>query len=1047
MGAKVGTIVCLCDDIHYLPWVVAAVRTIENPGPITAVVSKIGWDGSEADYKSALKMLKELDVRAVVGSYRTEQEHRLAAHQEALAQDLDRVIIPDSDEVLPPELLKTLHGLADQGIGDRVYCNMETMWYSPEYRINPPERLTPIIMYNPKVVKFESYRNYTGGSDIVLSPDHGLLLHLAYCQPPGTDRIEKKTTRSTHAPEFRSEWKKQWALWPQARTTTRAFHPTHETAFWSAERRPVPEQLADVPLPPREEIVPPKNLPRINAIIPVYGHPHLIARLAQSLVPCRDLLADITFIDDNSPDDAIKEIERQIAKWTAEGDDCPMRLIKNAVNHGFGYTSNRGIEATEGEMIALINTDVVMTRPAMIRLIESISESGTVAAVGPVTNHSSQHQAIEVTYTSLENMPLFAEDQAMCGPEDKQVDMLVAFMVLMRRSALNDVGLFDERFKGGNFEDNDLSCRFLISDYKMKVCGKAFVHHDGSVSLNSRAEHPAILLGRNEKQYIEKYKDEIDCGYLSGLPGMTRGERIKIDPSRKPSAIIKELKKLQSIGKITLGIICKNEERVIADLLRCVTRGGFYEIIIVDTGSTDRTVEICRSFGIEPAFAPWDKSFSKARNECIRLATGDWFLYLDCDDTMSLLSILQCLQAAINAPPHVIGFMMDVQFVGGLDGNTVVDHAKLFRLLPGVQFKYRIHEQIYSSLSAIGGEIRKLVGPVVLHSGYDTSPAGQAAKRERDWPMLRLDHEENPGDPYPMFCIGMTHAMSGEDEPAIPWLRKAIDACTPGASIVRGAYSLLGQCLAKTGKSNEAIATFEEGLLAVGEDPELRFKFGKLLSDLGRHAEAREQYELIAPVPGLTCISTDSGILGPKRLYNLGHVHFKLGDYPNARATWRRCIAEYGSGLSAIRLAGAALEMGDVRTAREAHAAILELVGPCREWVEIGMAICDEREIPRESFLRESLSRMPYAVPVLECAVDFFLSQGREGDAFPYMVELDRLGVIGGTAALAILFVRHGRYVEALEKWESVLARDPEHEMAKDQVEKLRPVLANEPVS
>src|ERR1700733_8563721 len=78
-------------------------------------------------------------------------------------------------------------------------------------------------------------------------------------------------------------------------------------------------------------------------------------------------------------------------------------------------------------------------------------------------------------------------------------------------------------------------------------------------------------------------------------------------------------------------LIARNEE---ANLLTCLrsAAGLDAEIIVVDTGSTDRTREITLSFGARVFDFPWQDSFAAARNECLRHATAPWILWLDADE-------------------------------------------------------------------------------------------------------------------------------------------------------------------------------------------------------------------------------------------------------------------------------------------------------------------------------------------------------------------------------------------------------------------------------
>ena len=84
---------------------------------------------------------------------------------------------------------------------------------------------------------------------------------------------------------------------------------------------------------------------------------------------------------------------------------------------------------------------------------------------------------------------------------------------------------------------------------------------------------------------------------------------------------------------LSLCMIVKNEE---ANLGRCLesVKGVADEIIIVDTGSTDRTVEIARQHGAKIVSHQWDDDFAVARNVSLRAATSDWILVLDADEAL-----------------------------------------------------------------------------------------------------------------------------------------------------------------------------------------------------------------------------------------------------------------------------------------------------------------------------------------------------------------------------------------------------------------------------
>ncbi len=89
-----------------------------------------------------------------------------------------------------------------------------------------------------------------------------------------------------------------------------------------------------------------------------------------------------------------------------------------------------------------------------------------------------------------------------------------------------------------------------------------------------------------------------------------------------------------SIPTLTVGIIAKNEELLLPSCLKSI-QSVAHEVIVVDTGSTDRTVSIAQKFGAKTLFYPWDNNFSRARNVYVKAAKTPWILSIDADETIA----------------------------------------------------------------------------------------------------------------------------------------------------------------------------------------------------------------------------------------------------------------------------------------------------------------------------------------------------------------------------------------------------------------------------
>ena len=270
------------------------------------------------------------------------------------------------------------------------------------------------------------------------------------------------------------------------------------------------------------------------------------------------------------------------------------------------------------------------------------------------------------------------------------------------------------------------------------------------------------------------------------------------------------------------------------------------EIIVVDTGSKDQTPEICRRLGAQVHFMTWPDSFSAARNESLRYATGDWIFWMDSDDSFPADQGAR-MRALVDSdpPPEVLGFNMKVHCPyaseDGDVGVTAVDHCKLFRNRPDLRFEFRIHEQILPSIDRAGGVVVS-TDIYVIHSGAERSPAGLRRKLHRDVRLLKLENRERPDHPFALFNIGMTMVDCGRYRLGTRALWHCISVSGGVGSHVRKAYALLAGAFMAISRADEALAACQEGLSRFPDDPELLFRSGVALHALRRLSESERAY-------------------------------------------------------------------------------------------------------------------------------------------------------------------------------------------------------------
>jgi glycosyltransferase involved in cell wall biosynthesis len=398
-------------------------------------------------------------------------------------------------------------------------------------------------------------------------------------------------------------------------------------------------------------------------------------------------------------------------------------------------------------------------------------------------------------------------------------------------------------------------------------------------------------------------------------------------------------------------MIVKNEQNYLGSALQSIT-GLVDEIIIVDTGSEDRTKQIAEGFGAKVFDFPWTDDFASARNECLRHATGQWILSLDADEQIDkdnqqrFRSLLDSLKKPGCPPPrellsvpkplvlqigdkvnsyvapeneeasNVAYFLKWRCPPDSVTGTTlVVDHVRIFRRLPEHMWSYRVHEQILPSLMKNGAKFY-WVDIYIDHFGY-SDQACLEQKLARNLRLLEQDYLDDPNDPFTLFNIGETYQGLGNKADSLFFLRRCIDRAKPQDPIVPKALALLGQCLRRLGQLREALGVCHKGRQGYPADAELLYLEGQLHREVGNVPEAiacfrrlvdnREKRECTKRL-GDNQSSVEDGINGFLARHQLAMLYRHQGRLKEAEVEWQLALGQcpkFGPakvGLSALYL-------------------------------------------------------------------------------------------------------------------------------------------------
>jgi Flp pilus assembly protein TadD len=184
-------------------------------------------------------------------------------------------------------------------------------------------------------------------------------------------------------------------------------------------------------------------------------------------------------------------------------------VIENPENFGFPKGCNQGIEVATGNYILLLNNDVILTDKWLERLVACASSDPQIGLVGSMTNNISGRQRDELAcYSSVEEMHHYAQ---LFHQKNRgnwfDCPRIVGFCMLIKREVVEKIGLLDERFGKGNYEDDDYCLRARQAGYRTVIAGDVFIHHFGSVTFKNSTDYDA-LLKENEKIFRDKWSDQ-----------------------------------------------------------------------------------------------------------------------------------------------------------------------------------------------------------------------------------------------------------------------------------------------------------------------------------------------------------------------------------------------------------------------------------------------------------------------------------------------------------------------------------------------------------
>lgn len=283
---------------------------------------------------------------------------------------------------------------------------------------------------------------------------------------------------------------------------------------------------------------------------------------------------------------------------------------------------------------------------------------------------------------------------------------------------------------------------------------------------------------------------------------------------------------------ISLCMIIKNEEKQLESCLQSV-REAVDEMIVVDTGSTDASVEIAERMGAKVFHFEWIDDFAAARNYSLQQATSDYILVLDADETLDREADLRETVAS----EHDVYLLR----IRNRMGAAALFHyaSRLFKNGAGIRYSGRIHEQLFlgDDQAVYQGQQTDLV---IHHVGYDEDIYREKDKHQRNFALLKKAVEEDRSG-YNLFSLGLQYRANEEFEQAFRTFRESF-ALSHDKDYLAPLLYYMGDCALQLSWYSEGIDIISKAVNSFPAYTDLHFVLGRLYEEAGYEQDAERTY-------------------------------------------------------------------------------------------------------------------------------------------------------------------------------------------------------------
>jgi tetratricopeptide (TPR) repeat protein len=342
-------------------------------------------------------------------------------------------------------------------------------------------------------------------------------------------------------------------------------------------------------------------------------------------------------------------------------------------------------------------------------------------------------------------------------------------------------------------------------------------------------------------------------------------------------------------NSLSATLIVRDESRFIEDCLKSLV-GTVDEIVLVDTGSRDDTLEKARRFPVEIYHFEWCDDFSAARNFAVEQARGDWILYIDADERFDVADRAELEDVLADDGKTA----WNLRFYPRI-GWTPYAESRLFRNDPRIRFSGAIHESMRVGIRDVMQADCKGTGTCRLalqHVGYEDD---QSRKNSRNIPLLKARLARDPDHLYSLWHLGECQRLAGDQEGAIgTWARGIAVAMSrrPDARRPDDSLSMLSLIKLKYRCGEPVDDLLQQAVALYPNQLALRWIAATRALERGDHEAARPTLEMLAAIDADSFfdpyLSYEKILFQYLAMEALALCHFRAGRYGDSARCYRR---------------------------------------------------------------------------------------------------------------------------------------------------------------